>query len=355
MSFIIPITDPLRKSVIDYIIDKGRKVMVIGRVDTGKSTFCRQLAELALAKGRKVAIVDSDVGQSWIGPPTTVGMKLVTEDADPTLFPDSFYFVGSVTPERHLLQTVVGTGKMVELAENANADLIIIDTTGLVDRSLGRFLKLSKIDLVRPDNLVCFQRDRELETLIRSIEFGFCHIHRLEPSKDIERKSQEFRSKYRDEQFSKYFSEFSIQEFCFSQLRGQRDVFLNGKRANEKELGIISKIIDQPVLYAEWFYRGLFLVTQSKLDWQIMGTLCNQLRVDEIINKIPEDFHNILVSLINSNGDPICLALITNIDFNNGVIKIKCMNGIADQVRAIQFSDFKLSNYWRDNIVCHTK
>lgn len=342
VSLIIPITDPLRKSVIDYIIAKGRKVMVIGRVDTGKSTFCRQLAELALAGGRKPAIVDADVGQSWIGPPTTIGMKLVKENADPTLFPDSFYFVGDVTPEGHLLQSVVGTKRMVESAENANADLIIIDTTGLVDRPIGRFLKLNKIDLVRPDNLVCFQRDRELEILIRSVELDFCKIYRLEPSKEIERKSQEFRCQYRNEQFSKYFSEFSIQEFDFSQLRGQRDSFLNGRKANEKELNIISQITDHSVLYAEWFYRGILLVTQSKISWQAMKTLCSQLKIDEVVNKIPEDFQNVLVALVNSNGDSICLGLITDIDFSNGIMKVKCMNGIADRVRAIQFSDFKV-------------
>ncbi|MGB9595725.1 MAG: Clp1/GlmU family protein [Candidatus Poribacteria bacterium] len=342
MSLIIPITDPLRKSIIDDIIAKGRKVMVIGRVDTGKSTFCRQLAELALAQGRTPAIVDADVGQSWIGPPTTIGMKLVKENADPTLFSDSFYFVGDITPEGHLLQSVVGTKKMVESAENANADLIIIDTTGLVDRPIGRFLKLNKIDLIRPDSLVFFQRDKELEILIRSVELDFCQIYRLEPSKDIERKSQEFRSQYRYEQFLKYFSEFSVQEFYFSQLCGQRDIFLNGRKASERELDIISKIIDQPAIYAEWFHRGLLLVTQSKLDWQTTRILCSQLKIDEFVNKISEDFINILVALLNSEGNLICLALIVDVDFRNCIMKIKCMNGIADQVKAIQFSDFKL-------------
>ncbi len=344
MIFIIPITDPLRKFVIDYIIAKGRKVMVIGQVDTGKSTFCRQLAELALASGRKPAIVDSDVGQSWIGPPTTIGMKLVKENADPTLFPDSFYFVGDITPERHILQSVVGTKRMVELAENADADLIIIDTTGLVDRSIGRFLKFTKIDLIRPDNLVCFQRDKELEILIRSIEFGSCHIHRLEPSKDIERKNQEFRCQYRNDQFSKYFSEFSVQEFDFSQLRGQRDIILNGRRANEKEINIISQIVDHPILYAEWFYKGLLIVAQSKINWQAMKILCSELNVDEIVIRNPENFQNILIALIGSNEDPICLGLITDINFNDGSMKIKCMDGISDRVKAIQFSDFKLPN-----------
>ena len=96
-------SEPAWKSVVDKIMTTGRVVMVIGRVDTGKSTFCRHLASVAIKRGLKVGIVDADVGQSWIGPPTTVGMKIFTQDPAPALFPDSFYFVGSVSPERHLL------------------------------------------------------------------------------------------------------------------------------------------------------------------------------------------------------------------------------------------------------------
>jgi polynucleotide 5'-hydroxyl-kinase GRC3/NOL9 len=339
---ILPEPEPVRKPVIDDILKTGHVIMVIGRVDTGKSTFCRQLALYALEQGLTVAIVDSDVGQSWIGPPTTVGMKIVSDEPSPTLFPDAFYFVGSITPERHLLQTIVGAKRMVESAEKANADLIIIDTTGFVDRSIGRALKLSKIDLIKPDHIVCFQRAGELEILIRGVESDFCHIHRLEPSRSLEKKTSDFRGKYRNEQFDRYFSDTAIQELRFSQLRGQRDTFLNGRKANEKELDNISQILDCGVLYAEWSFRGLFVVTTNQFEWLASRRLCSQLKIEGLYTKTPEDFIHLLIALIDSQGEPICLAIIDDVDFKNGIINVRCKEGSARSAKVIQFSDFHI-------------
>jgi len=344
---ILPVPEPVRKPIIEDLLLTGHIVMAIGRVDTGKSTFCRQLASAALERGLKVAFVDSDVGQSWIGPPTTVGMKIVDREPSPTLFPDSFYFVGSITPERHLLQTIVGVKRMVENAEKGKADLIVIDTTGLVDKSIGRALKLSKIDLIKPDHIVCFQRDSELETLIKGIELNSCHVHRLEPSKSVERKNSDFRIRYRNQQFDSYFFDSTIQEFQFSQLRGQRDVFLNGRKANEKELDNISQILDCKAIYAEWSFRGLFVVTTQKIDWLASRGICSHLKIEDLYARIPEDFFHLLVALIDSRGDPICLGLIEGIDFANCVMLIRCKNGVACSTRVIQFSDFRLIQYER--------
>ena len=320
----------------------GRVVMVIGRVDTGKSTFCRHLASVAIDRGLRVGIVDADVGQSWIGPPTTVGMKIFNQDPAPALFPDSFYFVGSISPEKHLLQTTVGVKRMVEAAISAGAGLVIVDTTGLVDGSIGRALKSSKVDLVKPDHIVCFQRSSELETLIKGIEAN-CRVHRLETSRNVKRRNQNSRRTYRQEQFRKYFSDSTSLEFQFSQLRGQRTTFLNGRIANEKELENLSEIVDDRVLYAEWSFRGLFIVTVDRITGSTARQLCNYLNIDELSENTPHDFQQLLTALIDDRGEPICLAIIEKIDFSKNNLTVKCRKNAAELTKAIQFSRFRLS------------
>lgn len=315
--------------------------MILGRVDTGKSTFCRQLACASLECGRKVAIVDADVGQSWIGPPTTVGMKIVTKDFTSSLFPDSFYFVGSISPERHLLQTTVGVKRMVESAIFAGADLVIVDTTGLVDGNIGRALKSSKIDLVQPDHLVCFQRGGELENLIKGYETSLC-IHNLRPSKDVIKKSQDWRKNYRQKQFDDYFSEFVSHDFSFSQLRAQRAIFLNGRRANASELANLSDIVEDVVLYAEWSFKGLFIVTADRISDLSARKLCSYLSINDLTANIPEDFLQILTALVDDKGEPICLALIDKIDFKQGILTLKCSKNAFETAKIVQFSDFRL-------------
>ncbi|MFC1712743.1 Clp1/GlmU family protein [Candidatus Poribacteria bacterium] len=334
---------PAWKSVTDEIVTTGRVAMVIGRVDTGKSTFCRHLASAALAKGLKVGIVDADVGQSWIGPPTTVGMKIVDGEPAPTLFPDSFYFVGSVSPGGHLLQTTVGAKRMVEAAICSGTELVVIDTTGLVDGSAGRALKSSKIDLIKPDHIVCFQRASELETLIKGIEpNSCCRIHRLEPSRSVEKKSQNSRREYRQKQFQRYFSAFVPQEFQFSELRGQRTSFLNGRRANDRELKNLSEIVDDEALYAEWSFKGLFIVTVDKLENPAARKLRSHLSIDDLVAYTPEDFQQLVTALIDERGEPICLALVGSVDFSRGTLTMKCGKNAEKIARIIQFSDFRL-------------
>ena len=340
---ISPASDTAWKSVTDEIITTGRIVMIIGRVDTGKSTFCRHLASTAIERGLRTGIVDADVGQSWIGPPTTVGMKIFAKNPSHKILPSSIYFVGSITPGGHLLQTTVGVKRMVDAAISAGADLVIIDTTGLVDGGIGKALKSAKINLTKPDHIVCLQRASELEILIRGIETNRrCRIHRLEPSRGVRKKSQNSRRLYRQEQFQEYFSESVSQEIPFSQLRGQRTAFLNGRRANDKELQILSEIVNDQVLYAEWSFRGLFIVTRNEISKLTASRLCSHLSIDNLSTNTEQDFEQLLIALISDSGEAICLAIIEKIDFDRNVMTLKCKKDAIKMAKVAQFSNFRL-------------
>ena len=81
-----------------------------------------------------VGVVDADLGQSDIGPPTTVGLGRlcppVERLADAEVL--GLYFVGSTSPQGHLLPTVLGTRMMTEKALRLGLDRVIVDTSGLV-------------------------------------------------------------------------------------------------------------------------------------------------------------------------------------------------------------------------------
>ncbi len=148
-------------------VSKANVAMLLGAVDTGKTTLARLAAMQAVATGRAVAIVDADVGNSTIGPPTCVGLKrFVTEsDFDEYAEPDLLHFVGTITPARLVLQQVVATASMVDRAREM-ADLVIIDTTATVSGVAGETLKYHKAELCRPDKVVALQRGGEMEPLV---------------------------------------------------------------------------------------------------------------------------------------------------------------------------------------------
>lgn len=141
--------------------------MLIGGLDTGKTTVALSAARSALASGRTPVLVDADVGNSTVGPPACVGMKAFRSEADFEALdrPDGLHFVGTITPSRLVLQQVVATAAMVDRARELG-DLIIVDTSAVVSGVAGETLKYHKAELCRPEIIVALQRGGEMEPVV---------------------------------------------------------------------------------------------------------------------------------------------------------------------------------------------
>jgi polynucleotide 5'-kinase involved in rRNA processing len=148
-------------------VSRSELAMLMGSVDTGKTTLALQSARLALGAGRTVALVDADVGNSTVGPPACVGLKVLRNlgDIEKVHIPDRLHFVGTITPARLVLQQVVATVAMVDKAREL-ADLVILDTTAVVSGVAGETLKYHKAELCRPDKVVALQRGGEMEPVV---------------------------------------------------------------------------------------------------------------------------------------------------------------------------------------------
>ncbi len=176
------------------------RVFVLGGVDSGKTTFTKRLARAGLEAGQVVAVVDADLGQSTIGPPTTVGLKLIRESADlEDGTPDAMAFVGGISPRGHVLPLVTGTSKLVMRAIEMGARLIIVDTSGLIDGVAGQVLKLTKAELCRPHNAVALARGGELEPIVGVLErFLSLDVRALAVHPEIRERSVEERTTHRE-------------------------------------------------------------------------------------------------------------------------------------------------------------
>jgi polynucleotide 5'-hydroxyl-kinase GRC3/NOL9 len=150
--------------------DLGSTVMVIGASDTGKSTLARYLYQELCRQGRQAAYLDTDVGQSTLGMPTTLNLALASERGDDRFPPRgacSAYFVGALTPRGHMLPMVIGAHLLQQRALEQGAETVVVDTTGLVDQAQGgKALKQWKIELLAPSMVIGLQRRRELEPIL---------------------------------------------------------------------------------------------------------------------------------------------------------------------------------------------
>jgi polynucleotide 5'-kinase involved in rRNA processing len=159
--------DHLHTPLIDDLVRRRGVVLLVGAPDTGKSTFARRLLGAAVAAGVSAGYVDADIDEPTCGPPACVGLHWVRRATDLADLrrADALEFVGSINPEDVVLEQVVATAKLVELAR-AEADLVVIDTTGAISGVVGQTLKYHKMELCRPDVVVGLQRGGELEPLV---------------------------------------------------------------------------------------------------------------------------------------------------------------------------------------------
>jgi polynucleotide 5'-hydroxyl-kinase GRC3/NOL9 len=175
----------------------ARVTLVLGAGDTGKTTLVTGLASALAARGRLVGVVDADLGQSDVGPPTTVGLGLVRrpiaglDEAEVV----ALEFLGTTSPARCMRETGDATARLVARARAEGCERVLVDTSGLVEGDFGRALKRIKIDRVRPDLLIALQRAGECEPILRLYEGSIAAV-RL-PAAAAGRRSQAERRRRR--------------------------------------------------------------------------------------------------------------------------------------------------------------
>jgi len=179
-------------------------VMVVGGSDCGKTTLCWWLAE-QLSAGGRTTVVDADIGQSVLGPPGSVGWRMLDSgDAE-------FVFVGDITPSRRPLGTLVATVRACQRARQAGAQWIVLDTSGYVDGTGASALKRAKLDLVEPTDLVLIEgKEGRLEHIARAIRPDEVRLHRLAACAPNS-KNVTFRRRWRQERFADYLREAQVQ------------------------------------------------------------------------------------------------------------------------------------------------
>ncbi|HUL30542.1 MAG TPA: Clp1/GlmU family protein [Thermodesulfobacteriota bacterium] len=214
-------------SLLDLLREAKGVAMILGATDTGKSTLAKFLIFNLCQRGLKVALVDADIGQSFLGPPATIGLSLFRSDPDWRLLlsPPEIFFVGSVTPEGHFPIHLKGVKRMVDKAASYGADVILVDTTGFVLGEGGRELKMRKIDSISPGFIFALQKSDELEPILAPYkDTPHLRILRLPLSERVKPRSMEERRIYRSDKFQEYFKHSPVQELDMERLQIEGEV-----------------------------------------------------------------------------------------------------------------------------------
>jgi polynucleotide 5'-hydroxyl-kinase GRC3/NOL9 len=185
-----------------------RVIVIVGAADTGKTSLAARLAG-ALAARARVAVVDTDVGQSEIGPPTTIGLGEVAGPLvrlrDASLL--ALEFIGDTSPVRHIGPTADAAGRLVRRALAAGFAHVIVDTGGLVQGGLGIALKRAKVRAADADLVLVVQRRDESEAVARALEARErAAVLRVPASPAATRRTPVQRRRHRDRALAQYMT-----------------------------------------------------------------------------------------------------------------------------------------------------
>ena len=180
------------------ILPERPVIMVIGEIDTGKSTLVAVMAAWFWERGKKVAVVDSDIGQSDIGPPGFVSYGFAE---GPILSLKSVkrqgsYMVGKTSPYGRELSVLVGVQSCVKAAKDQGADVILVDTCGLVRPTAGVQLKCAKAQAIEADVIISL-RTPEVVPLIESLRSLDFKVKEFKPLSGARNRSAQERAQNR--------------------------------------------------------------------------------------------------------------------------------------------------------------
>jgi polynucleotide 5'-hydroxyl-kinase GRC3/NOL9 len=188
-------------------------VTVIGGVDSGKTSFCVYLANNVLKKGLKVAIIDGDLGQSDIGPPSTIGFCRVTAPIK-DLFEmkaENAFFVGLTSPNRAIDLVLEGLTKLKKRILDVDVNFLIINTDGWVESEDATKYKIQLVKNLNPDIVVGIQQENELTTILTVLEEPKIFV--IESPLMVRKRSREQRKILRELGYKKYLKEATLRLF----------------------------------------------------------------------------------------------------------------------------------------------
>ena len=303
--------------------EKPVRVIVLGGVDSGKTSLCTYLANRAALQGSKVGIIDADLGQSDIGPPTTIGLGQIREPVSDLTKAEvvDAYLVGYTSPGRALDKVLEGMRVIIERAEKLDVDVLIINTDGWVDGAEAADYKRRLVDIAKPDIILGIEREDELSDVLKTLN-GKQVMH-IDAPPTIKRRDREKRRLHRELSYRRYLEGAKVQSYPISWVKLQGCLPELGLPATEERVSIVSEALGFTPYHCEENPRHMLIVLGK-----------NQEITDEAIKKLEEalekdvkvlrkgDERGVLVSLHGDDGRFLGIGVLRDIDFRRRIIRI---------------------------------
>ncbi|MEM2419390.1 MAG: Clp1/GlmU family protein [Candidatus Bathyarchaeia archaeon] len=301
--------------------------LVLGNVDSGKTSFCTYLTNRLVKDGWKVALLDGDLGQSDIGPPCTVAYAVVSKPLTDlfNLEAANAFFVGVTSPSRALEKVVQGILSLRKEILKHNPDYIIVNTDGWVEGADAINYKLQIIEKIVPDIVFCIKQNEVLTPLFTAIR-GF-KTFMVESPQTIKQRNREKRRSLRELGYIKYLKGAKVQSIPVSwvKIESDDDELKSLNRAfgmSKREREICDLLGMKPLHIAE--LKDKIYVVVGKGRWIDLEKIRNTEETlgKKVVVAWKGDEEGLLAALYNGEGKFLGVGVLREIDYIRKVLKI---------------------------------
>jgi polynucleotide 5'-hydroxyl-kinase GRC3/NOL9 len=328
-------------------LEKPTVVIIVGEVDSGKTSLCTFFANSAIKANRAVAAIDADLGQSDIGPPATIGLAYINNPVR-----DLFYvkaedtdFVGFTSPsgvEKHVVNCIANFKKR---ALQGNRNFLVINTDGWVEGEEAVQYKAMLTETIGPNAVVGIEREKELVPILGRLKKT--RVLTVEPSTAVKKRDRERRKTLRELSYKKYLRNAKVEAFPlnWTKIEGTQSspsLFLTNERLKriEKTLGI------QPVFCKETVESIWVVLRRSqRVDFERL------YEADEVFKKRVKvvqkgDEKGLVVGLHDEENKFLGLGIICDMDYRRKFMKV--YTPVTQKVATIRVGKVRLDDVYRE-------
>ena len=317
--------------------------IVLGTVDSGKTSFCTYLINKLLREKKKVAILDGDLGQSDIGPPCTVAYNFVTKPITDlfNLEAKNAFFVGVTSPSIAINKVIEGLTSLKREILGSNPDFIVINTDGWVEGEEAVNYKVQLIEELNPDIIFCIQQKDELTSLLNALE-KFAKVVVDSPSA-IKQRSREKRRSLRELGYMKYLRNAKVQSLPLNWLKiEENELFgLSGTRENTRQARKIYELLGmKPLHLAELKDRICIVIGRRRWINEDNIKKVEEFAKKKMVVTRKGEEEDVLIALYNVERKFLGIGVLKEVDYARKTLKI--LTPVAKEISIVALGKVKL-------------
>jgi polynucleotide 5'-hydroxyl-kinase GRC3/NOL9 len=318
--------------------------MVVGSVDSGKTSFCTYLVNRMLHEKKKVAVLDGDLGQSDIGPPCTLAYTFVTRPITDLfdLHAKSVFFIGITSPAAETRRVTEGLVSLKQEILKRCPDVVLVNTDGWVNEQNAVGYKLELAEQVNPAIIFCVRQKDELEPLINALTKFKTVV--VDSPMNIKQRSMEKRRTLRELGYMKYLRNAKVQSLPLNWLKIEGDEFLGlsgGTHENTRQARRIYDLLGMKPLHLAEFKDRISVII-GRRRWIDEGNIkkLEESTKKKVLVTRKGDEEGLLVALHGVDRRFVGIGVLQEIDYVRNNMKV--LTPVQGEISMVSFGKVKL-------------